>query len=453
MADRTLTPGWPRMAIDEATIALAKLRELSPADAHGLVSTDVESRRFYATAPTRVDKKRLDDLRASVVRLAERHGFPGKRRERATPTFDQELAVLFATWVPMLPVEAADEEIWAFLTLRVLPDVAVWRWPAKPGDPDRTVVGDANEAAPTSDSRAERLLGRRRGVFRQAWWRAHLLGPDACLKLDEDNFNNLTDRVSLTGYRRVGPLITEEHLARLHRGSYDQRFALRRALILIGREFGRFAVEALPEERVRVLIASAFDQAERDVAEKKAKEAEEKAEKTATKKESREPTITSSEESGLDETPPAADVSLVAPDEEPQQRTVIEEASGAESATAPTDTRTRFLQTVAPYASVLEPMLVPVDYATAMAMLVQAEQHVRALNGDPTAARICDDLSDLIGDWSSLEDIERSIVYAALAYFVEDDDIAADGEPGGLLDDDEVVASAFVALGRERELG
>lgn len=411
MAERALPPGWPRMPIDEAIMALTKLRELTPTAAAELVNTDVEGRRFYATTPIRVDKKLLDDVRRSVVELAHQHGFPHERRQRAVPTFDQELAVLFSRSVPMLPVEAADEEVWAFITLSVLPDVAVWRWPAQPGDPDRTLVEETAEAS--TDSRAERLLGRRRGVFRQAWWRGYLLGPDACLQLDEDNFINLTDRVSLTGYRLIGDRVTRAHLERIGRGAYDRRFALRRALVLIGREFGRIAVEALPEDRVTAIITAAFDQAEKETASAKSANIE-----------------TESATQVIDD---AALVGEAAP-------VVIG------------DVRTRFLQAASTYAAVLEPMLIPVDYAMAMAMVLRAEQHVQSLGGDPIAARICDDLSDLIGDWASLDDDERSVVYAALAYFVEDDDITADGEPEGLLDDDDVVDCVFAALGRERHL-
>jgi hypothetical protein len=407
MAERNVPPGWPRMPIDEAIIVFARLRELSPEDAAEYVSTDVEGRRFYATAPTRVDKKQLDDLRSSVLALAERHGFPFARQRRSTPTFDQELAVLFTTATPMLPVEAADEEVWAFITLSVLPDVAVWRWPANPADPDLTLVEDVEE--PKADSRVDRLLGRRRGVFRQAWWRGYLLGSEACLQLDEDNFINLTDRVSLTGYRAIGELITHAHLDRIDRATYDRRYTLRRALVLIGREFGRIAVEALPEEHLQRIIRTAFDQAELYTV------------KAISPIRDAESTIAPAEVAEADPETRAAAVS-------------------------------RFLGAAAAYASVLEPLLVPVDYTTAMAMLLQAEEHVRSLGGNQLAGRIYDDLSDLVGDWASLDDDERSIVFAALAYFVEDDDVAADGEPEGLLDDDDVVDSAFWALGRERHL-
>ncbi|UUT36413.1 hypothetical protein [Microbacterium elymi] len=431
------------MPIDEAVTAISKLWEQSPVAAAEYVNTDVEGRRFYATAPTRVDKRTLDGLRDSVVALAEKHGFP-HTRNRQTYTFDQELAVLFAESVPMLPVEAADEEVWAFITLSVLPDVAIWRWPAMQGEPDRTLVDDEGETR--SDSRTERLLGRRRGVFRQAWWRGNLLGQDACLRLDEDNFINLTDRVSLTGYGALARLIVQAHLDRVGQGPYHRRFALRRALILIGREFGRIAVEALPEEHVKTIVNHAFDRATADVAE----ELESKKAAAAAKRAAK--ANAAAAKPDAEDLPAASEMSASGSQIDVEDSSSTADMGSPSNAVPPADARARFLQATAAYAVILEPMLVPVDYTTAMAMLVQAKQHLRTFDGDRVAARIYDDLADLMGDWASLDHDARSIVYAAITYFVEDEDVAADADPGGLLDDDDVVDCAFAALGRERHL-
>lgn len=435
MAEHTLPPGWPHMPVDEAIGLLARLWELSPREAADHVSTDVEGRRFYATAPTRVDKQRLERLRGSVITLAARHGYPDERDQRATPTFDQELAILFERSMPMLPVEAADEEVWAFITLSVLPDVAIWRWPATPGSPELTLVDE--DGAKKPGSRIERLLGKRRGVFRQAWWRGHLLGTEACLMLDEDNFINLTDRVSLTGYKLHGRLITQAHLARLNRPSYDRRFTLRRALVLIGREFGRIAVEALPEDIVKEIIDRSFEQAEHDVIlEKESK----KAAKSATS--------AVGEAAEVNESKPIDTIDSGAITKAEPRPTAVDEGRAPERASA--GARDRFLDAASAFTPALEPMLTPVSYAEAMAMLLQAERHVRELNGDPVATRIYDDLEVLIGDWASLDDDEKSVAFAALAYFVETDDMAADAGPDGLIDDDAVVDCAFIALRRER---
>lgn len=54
------------------------------------------------------------------------------------------------------PAEAAAGDVWAFLALIVLPDVAHWRYPNPPGD---------------------RVLGSdlTRHVFGRMWWRAQLV--------------------------------------------------------------------------------------------------------------------------------------------------------------------------------------------------------------------------------------------------------------------------------------
>jgi hypothetical protein len=392
------------MPIEEAVVALARVRELPVSAIADLVTTDVEGRTFYATAPMRVGKQQLDELRESVVALAVRHGFPAERDARATPSFDQELAVLFATGVPMLPVEASDEKVWDFVTLRVLPDVAAWRWPSDPTGVDHSEDDDGG-GVPTK--RADRLRGGRRGVIRQAWWRGYLLGPEACLVLDEDNFNNLTDRVSLIGYPTIRELAVAAHIARLSNPNYDRRHALRRALVLIGREFGRIAVEALPREQIAEVVNAAFDRAADETA------------KTLRPDQS-------GGRAGSVETPLTTDT------------------GGRYRASE------RFLNLAAAYRDVLEPALIAVDLPAARDLLEQAAMHVHALARDPLALRIFLDLSVLVEDWASLIDQERMVAHAALWYFIEDDDARLDSEVGGLLDDDEVTTLAFIAIGRER---
>lgn len=395
MAERVLPPAWPRLDVDEAQITAARIFQLTHDDAGESVSTSVEGRRFYPTASTRVTKSDLDELRAEVIDLAEHHGFPGTRDLKARPSFDQELAVLFARSMPMLPVEASDDEIWAFLTLKVLPDVAIWRWPAS-DDADELEIGADDLARPQIATRMDRFLGRRRGVFRQAWWRAHLLGAERCILLDEDNFINLTDRISLTGDARIAAIIVDTHLGLISDPGYDRRYGLRRALVLIGRLFGRLAVEALSDDEVRELIVDAFSKA-------------------------------------IDSSHTEDQIMLREPGNVPATE--------------------RFLMLAPQYKEILRPLLGVISYQRAIAMSSTAADYVKTLNGDPLAIRISDDLSELVDDWHAFEDDERAVVHAALAYFLEEHDATADVGPDGLIDDDEVVNAAFEALGRERGLG
>ena len=70
--------------------------------------------------------------------------------------FDLRLAALLHSEMGMVPAEAASRDVWAFLALVLLPDVAFWRYPQPPKD---------------------RVLGTdlTRHVFGRLWWRAQLV--------------------------------------------------------------------------------------------------------------------------------------------------------------------------------------------------------------------------------------------------------------------------------------
>lgn len=69
------------------------------------------------------------------------------------------------------------------------------------------------------------------------------------------------------------------------------------------------------------------------------------------------------------------------------------------------------------------------------------------LNGGQ-AARLAAKLQALVGDCASLDGEQRSVVRAAIAYFLEPDDAMPDHSVGGLVDDEAVIHAAFAALGR-----
>ncbi|MFD9337284.1 DUF6339 family protein [Streptomyces sp. NPDC060028] len=103
---------------------------------------------------------RLRELRDLVVALAEQAGFPGESDRTRRAHFDLSVAVLLHKEMDMVPAEAASPDVWAFLALVLLPDVAFWRYPKSPGD---------------------RVLGTdlTRHVFGRLWWRAQLVhSPD-----------------------------------------------------------------------------------------------------------------------------------------------------------------------------------------------------------------------------------------------------------------------------------
>lgn len=245
-------PVWPRLDPSQALAEFDILLTKDPDGASKLVDLSIDSVRFYETAIHRVDGNKLFDLRGNVVTLASEYGFPGPRHSGTGLTFDQRLAVLFESEVPMLEVEASLSSVWQFMTLRVLPDVAIWRWPGD--DPNARIEEDGAQL------RTHRLQDIRRNVFRQAWFRQNLLGPDACRVFDEDAFVQLTDRMSLLGNRSLNYAITQGALLARRRAGYNRK-VLRYALRIIGQACGRIAVESIGEEERDRIISECFDRA------------------------------------------------------------------------------------------------------------------------------------------------------------------------------------------------
>ncbi|MCR3749754.1 DUF6339 family protein [Lentzea californiensis] len=111
---------------------------------------------FVATGGDRVGSAELTALRTKVVGLATEAGYPGASDQAARASFDLALAEMLHSEMGLVPAEAASGDVWAFLSLVLLPDVAYWRYPA-PG-PDRVQASDIT-----------------RHVFGRLWWRAHLV--------------------------------------------------------------------------------------------------------------------------------------------------------------------------------------------------------------------------------------------------------------------------------------
>lgn len=94
----------------------------------------------------------------------------------------------------IVPADAANEEVWSFLTLVVLPEVALWRFP---------------------DKKDERFIGRPRNTFRRLWWRAYVLAgenrPGAATSdpLGEDELVNIFERPSIVRTASLAQAMTK----------------------------------------------------------------------------------------------------------------------------------------------------------------------------------------------------------------------------------------------------
>ncbi|MFJ6747670.1 MULTISPECIES: DUF6339 family protein [unclassified Streptomyces] len=160
---------YPRLLAGQATPLHESYRLLSLAELTGRAATQHASAVYVATGGDRVPESKLMELRALVVALAEEAGFPGESNREGRAAFDRRLATAVHASMGLAPAEAAAGDIWAFVALVLLPDIAYWRYPKPPGD---------------------RVLGTdlTRHVIGRMWWRAQLIhSPD-----DEDPYAALT---------------------------------------------------------------------------------------------------------------------------------------------------------------------------------------------------------------------------------------------------------------------
>jgi hypothetical protein len=83
------------------------------------------------------------------------------------------------------PIDGFSREVWSYLTLRLLPDLALWRWSVNKTD--------------------ERFLGgAERSCFQRLWLRSYVLGGDLASQLFEDEAVNIFERPeALGGNRRL----------------------------------------------------------------------------------------------------------------------------------------------------------------------------------------------------------------------------------------------------------
>lgn len=179
---------FPRLSAATAQSRLGEILGKSPAQLSALVAASHQYATYAATGGARVPERTLHELRSSLVDAAQQLGFPGDVRKGVVVSFDARAARILAEQLPIAPGEASRDDVWAFLTLVLLPDIATWRF---------------------SDQQSSRVLGGVRNAFQRLWWRARVLHdaasrePYALVELPEDALVGLMERPALSSNPKV----------------------------------------------------------------------------------------------------------------------------------------------------------------------------------------------------------------------------------------------------------
>ncbi|WP_295803310.1 DUF6339 family protein [uncultured Corynebacterium sp.] len=162
----------------------------SPNELTAFAQTSHEMAFYDAKATERASDAQLAQLRDKLMNLAVQAGFPEPLARGKVRDFDQPASDILFSEIDLLPSEAANQEIWNFLTLILLPDIAAWRYPNSQKKPD-----------------FERWLGTDRNVFRKLWWREVTLGKKHNTLVGEDEAVGIMERPSLSSNPNVARAI------------------------------------------------------------------------------------------------------------------------------------------------------------------------------------------------------------------------------------------------------
>lgn len=102
------------------------------------------------TGGTRADTSRIEEVRLAVMDAVDEWYSVGSVRSSEVAAFDRAVGTALYTTLQIVPSDAAHRRVWNFLTLVVLPDVAVLRFPRQ---------------------HSERMYGEPRNAFRRTWVR------------------------------------------------------------------------------------------------------------------------------------------------------------------------------------------------------------------------------------------------------------------------------------------
>jgi hypothetical protein len=205
---------------------------------------------FAALGGAQAMEQHLEELRAALVTVAERAGYPNQRGTRESrERFDLECAAVLRDQMHIVAAEAAAIDVWAFLGVMLLPDLCFWRFPNPPED--RVIGPDLT-----------------RHTFASLWWRAYQLadlepsgGLTALDAIPENVMNQIFERRAIGGNRELVRGVARTLIAT--QGQWPQiarRRLVRDSVRRIRRLLAFTSPEALDDATLAALLRQVFDE-------------------------------------------------------------------------------------------------------------------------------------------------------------------------------------------------
>lgn len=197
-------PLLPRLKAHGVATILEKLKSETPSP-----KDSIDRLREYSalktSAPsggTRADSVAVN-ITAELRRIAQIVGFPTSNTQAARAQFDQDAAIYLGQLEDLRTGEALRDDVWAFMTTVLAPDIVVWRFTDK------------------NRERAARFAGGVRNSFQRLWVRGTILDRgeghaqrwELLKQLTEDAMVQIFERASIGGNPPLAIAIAEGWLS------------------------------------------------------------------------------------------------------------------------------------------------------------------------------------------------------------------------------------------------
>jgi hypothetical protein len=180
----------PRLKAHGVVTILDRLKNEAPSarDSIDLLREFAALKTSAPTGGTRADGVAIN-ITAELRRIAQKAGFPSTNTQAAKAQFDQDAAVYLAQNDELRTGEALRDDVWAFMTTVLAPDVVSWRFTDKGSD------------------RFARYAGGVRNTFQRLWVRGIALDRgdmhekrwELVINLTEDAMVQIFERASISG--------------------------------------------------------------------------------------------------------------------------------------------------------------------------------------------------------------------------------------------------------------
>ena len=250
-------PLLPRLKAHGVATILEKLKSESPS-----AKDSIDRLREYSALKTSASSggTRADSVAVNVTaelrRIAQKAGFPTANTQVARAQFDQDAAIYLGQLEELKTGEALRDDVWAFMTTVLAPDIVAWRFTDK------------------NRERVARFAGGVRNSFQRLWVRGTVLDRreghaqrwELIKQLTEDAMVQIFERASIGGNPPFAMAIAEGWLrtaSKVGRGPMED--VMRSATKILRMKNQIIDLGYLTSEELKGVVSDTFDTAARAV--------------------------------------------------------------------------------------------------------------------------------------------------------------------------------------------